>query len=39
LEVKPPASLLTMTKPSHLQVTTEGLIVAKWSGTPKDSAP
>ena len=31
---KPPASLLTMTKPSHLQVTAEGLIVGKWSGTP-----
>ena len=31
---KPPASLLTMTKPSHLQVTTEGLIVEKWIGTP-----
>ena len=40
LEAKPPASLLTMTKPSHLQVTTDGLIVQKWSGTPpKDSAP
>ncbi|HEV8427971.1 MAG TPA: hypothetical protein VGQ41_08740 [Pyrinomonadaceae bacterium] len=37
-EVKPPASLLMMTKPSHLQVTSEGLIVEKWSGTPpKDS--
>jgi len=37
-DVKPPASLLTMTKPSHLQVTGEGLIVQKWSGTPpKDS--
>ena len=36
---KPPASLLTMTKPSHLQVTAEGLIVEKWSGTPaKDAA-
>ena len=35
---KPPASLMTMTKPSHLQVTTEGLIVQKWFGTPaKDS--
>ena len=33
-EAKPPASLLTMTKPSHLQVTAEGLIVEKWSGTP-----
>ncbi len=37
-EVKPPATLLTMTKPSHLQVTSEGLIVQKWSGIPaKDS--
>jgi hypothetical protein len=35
---KPPAALLTMTKPSHLQVTSEGLIVEKWFGTPpKDS--
>jgi hypothetical protein len=33
-ELKPPALLLTMTKPSHLQVTAEGLIVQKWSGTP-----
>ena len=37
-DAKPPASLLTMTKPSHLQVTAEGLIVQKWFGTPpKDS--
>jgi len=37
-DAKPPASLLTMTKPSHLQVTEEGLIVQKWLGTPaKDS--
>lgn len=36
---KPPASLMTMTKPSHLQVTREGLIVEKWLGTPaKDAA-
>ena len=35
---KPPASLMMMTKPSHLQVTREGLIVEKWFGTPpKDS--
>ena len=33
-DAKPPASLLTMTKPSHLQVTGEGLIVNKWSGVP-----
>lgn len=39
-DAKPPASLLTMTKPSHLQVTAEGLIVEKWAGTPaKDAAP
>ena len=38
-DAKPPASLLTMTKPSHLQVTAAGLIVEKWSGTPaKDAA-
>ncbi|HET6978422.1 MAG TPA: hypothetical protein VFI24_18980 [Pyrinomonadaceae bacterium] len=37
-DVKPPSLLLTMTKPSHLQVTSEGLIVQKWFGTPpKDS--
>jgi hypothetical protein len=36
---KPPTSLLTITKPSHLQVTAEGLIVEKWLGTPaKDAA-
>lgn len=35
---KPPASLMTMTKPSHLQVTREGLIVEKWSGTPQKDA-
>jgi len=33
-DAKPPASLLTMTKPSHLQITSEGLIVRTWSGTP-----
>ena len=38
-DAKPPASLLTMPKPSHLQITSEGLIVQKWSGTPaKDSS-
>ena len=36
---KPPASLMTMTKPSHLQVTREGLIVEKWLGTPQKDAP
>ena len=35
---KPPASLVTITKPSHLQVTSEGLIVEKWSGTPAKDA-
>lgn len=36
---KPPASLMMMVKPSHLQVTREGLIVEKWFGTPpKDAA-
>lgn len=35
---KPPASLMTMAKPSHLQVTREGLIVEKWSGTPAKDA-
>jgi hypothetical protein len=35
---KPPASLMTMTKPSHLQVTREGLIVEKWFGTPQKDA-
>jgi len=30
-----PASLMLMTKPSHLQVTNEGLIVRKWSGIPE----
>ncbi len=35
---KPPASLMTMTKPSHLQVTREGLIVEKWFGTPPRDA-
>ena len=29
-----PGSLLSMTKPSHLQITNEGLIVEKWSGVP-----
>ncbi len=36
---KPPASMMTMTKPSHLQVTREGLIVEKWFGTPPKDAP
>lgn len=37
-DAKPPASLMMMTKPSHLQVTSEGLIVQKWSGTPPKDA-
>ena len=36
---KPPASLKTMVKPSHLQVTAEGLIVEKWLGPPQNNAP
>ena len=37
---KPPASLTTITKPSHLHVTSEGLIVKKWAGIPeKDGTP
>ena len=31
-----PGSLATMTKPSHLQITNEGLIVQKWSGIPQN---
>ena len=35
-----PGSLATMTKPSHVQVTNEGLVVRKWSGVPSGtSAP
>ena len=33
-----PGSLATMTKPSHLQITTDGLIVEKWSGVPQNTA-
>lgn len=32
-----PGSLASMTKPSHLQITNEGLIVQKWSGIPQNS--
>jgi hypothetical protein len=32
-----PGALASMTKPSHLQVTNEGLIVEKWSGVPQNS--
>ncbi|HSE16951.1 MAG TPA: hypothetical protein VLB46_07845 [Pyrinomonadaceae bacterium] len=32
-----PGSLATMTKPSHLQITTEGLIIQKWSGIPQNT--
>jgi len=32
-----PGSLVMMTKPSHLQVTNEGLIVEKWSGVPQNT--
>jgi hypothetical protein len=33
-----PGSLALMTKPSHVQVTNEGLIVRKWSGIPEKTA-
>jgi len=32
-----PGSLATMMKPSHLQVTNEGLIVEKWLGVPQNT--
>jgi hypothetical protein len=32
-----PGSLATMTKPSHLQITNEGLIIQKWSGIPQNT--
>ena len=32
-----PGSLASMTKPSHLQVTNEGLVVQKWSGVPQNT--
>jgi hypothetical protein len=32
-----PGSLASMTKPSHLQITNEGLIVEKWSGIPQNT--
>jgi hypothetical protein len=32
-----PGSLASMTKPGHLQVTNEGLIVEKWSGIPQNT--
>ena len=32
-----PGSLAAMTKPSHLQITTEGLIVEKWAGVPQNT--
>jgi hypothetical protein len=39
-DAKPPTSLLTITKPSHFQITAEGIVVEKWPGIPqKDSAP
>ena len=33
-----PGSLASMTKPAHLQITTEGLIVQKWSGIPQNTS-
>jgi len=32
-----PGSLASMTKPSHLQITKDGLIVEKWSGIPQNT--
>ena len=32
-----PGSLASMTKPSHLQITNEGLIVEKWAGVPPNT--
>ena len=32
-----PGSLASMMKPSHLQITNEGLIVQKWSGVPQNT--
>lgn len=32
-----PGSLATLTKPAHLQITTEGLIVQKWAGIPQNT--
>lgn len=32
-----PGSLASITKPAHLQVTNEGLVVEKWSGIPQNS--
>ena len=31
-------SLASMTKPAHLQITNEGLIVQKWSGIPQNTS-
>jgi hypothetical protein len=36
--VKPPVSLTTLTAPSHLLVTTEGLVVDKWRGIDKSDS-
>ena len=33
-----PGSLASMTKPAHLQITNEGLIVQKWSGIPQNTS-
>ena len=35
VDAKAPVSLTTMTKPSHLHLTSEGLIVKKWAGIPE----
>ena len=31
-------SLVIMTKPAHLQITNEGLVVQKWSGIPQNTS-
>jgi len=39
-DAKPPASLTTMTRPSHFHLTSDGLIVKKWAGIPdKEGTP
>jgi len=37
-DAKPPASLVTMTVPSHLLLTNEGLVVDKWLGIDKSAS-
>ena len=33
-----PGALVSMTKPSHLQISDEGLIVRKWAGIPQNTS-